>query len=94
MKSILLIILAGIPFLAVAKNADLCASEAKYVETVATQRDQGSSFTDAIDKVRTSGLPDEAKKQLMKNVTLVYKYKDMTPDLIARNTFDACINAK
>lgn len=94
MKSILFFVLAGIPLVAAAKNADLCASEAKYVETVAIQRDQGASFTDAIDKVRTSGLPDEAKKQLMKNVTLVYKYKDMTPDLIARNTFDACINAK
>lgn len=94
MKPILFIVLAGLPFVAIAKNADLCASEAKLVESVAIQRDQGASFTDAIDKVRTSGLPDEAKKQLMKNVTLVYKYKDMTPDLIARNTFDACINSK
>lgn len=94
MKSLFFIALTGLSFAAAAKNADLCASEAKYVETVAIQRDQGTAFTDAIDKVRTSGLPDEAKKQLMKNVTLVYKYKDMTPDLIARNTFDACINAK
>ncbi len=94
MKSLFFIVLAGLPFAAAAKNADLCASEAMLVESAAIQRDQGVSFTDAIDKVRTSTLPDEAKKQLMRNVTLVYKYKDMSPDLVARNTFDACINAK
>ncbi len=94
MKSFWFIVLAGLPFVAAAKNADLCASEAKIVESAAIQRDQGVSFTDAIDQVRTSNLPNEAKKQLMRNVTLVYKYKEMTPDLIARNTFDACINDK
>mgnify|MGYP000013991578 CR=1 FL=1 len=94
MKSLLFIVLAGLPFVAAAKNADLCASEAKLVESAAIQRDQGVSFTDALDKVRTSTLPDEAKKQLMRNVTLVYKYKEMSPDLLARNTFDACINTK
>ena len=94
MKPLLFIVLAGLPFVATAKNADLCASEAKLVESAATQRDQGVSFTDAIDQVRASTLPDEAKKQLMRNVTLVYKYKEMSPDLLARNTFEACINTK
>ena len=34
MKPILFIVLAGLPFVAIAKNADLCASEAKLVESI------------------------------------------------------------
>lgn len=91
MKPLLAFLVCLYPLIVEAADPNQCAAEAKFVEVVAQHRDQGMTFSDSIDKVRTSDISKAAKERLMKQISIVYEYKEFSPDKIARLTFDVCL---